>query len=175
MKKWLNILVLGLIAVVVFACKKEDKPSPAENGEAQEIQAQFTEGAIALMYEKYLELSEALVATDAESAAQAGLALASAAESIHASHPLIDLGKTIAHTSAVEQQRELFSKVTHQIEEELLNYLSEGSTIYKVYCPMVNNNQGDYWLSDRDEVLNPYFGDRMLKCGRVAEKLMPLQ
>lgn len=174
MNNWLKVGPMLCVLLFVFACKKENT-NTADKLERQEIQAQFTEGAIANLYEKYLALSEAFVATDAESASKAGAELATAAESVQANHPIVELGTIIAKTNSVEEQREMFSKVTQIIEEELLNYLSEGSTIYKVYCPMVNNNQGDYWLSDRDEVLNPYFGDKMLKCGRVAEKLKPIQ
>jgi hypothetical protein len=34
---------------------------------------------------------------------------------------------------------------------------------------MAFNNKGDFWLSDNEEVLNPYFGDKMLRCGEVVE------
>jgi hypothetical protein len=44
-------------------------------------------------------------------------------------------------------------------------------TVYKQYCPMAFNNQGAYWLSNEKEIRNPYFGDKMLKCGKVQEEL----
>jgi hypothetical protein len=43
--------------------------------------------------------------------------------------------------------------------------------VYKAYCPMANNNQGATWLSDSKEIRNPYFGDKMLKCGSLKEEL----
>jgi hypothetical protein len=36
---------------------------------------------------------------------------------------------------------------------------------------MARNNQGGFWLSDDEEIRNPYFGDKMLTCGSVTEKL----
>jgi hypothetical protein len=48
--------------------------------------------------------------------------------------------------------------------------LSMGS-IYVEYCPMANDNEGAYWLSNEKQIKNPYFGDAMLKCGSVKETI----
>ena len=34
---------------------------------------------------------------------------------------------------------------------------------------MAFNNEGAYWLSDAEQIRNPYFGDKMLTCG-VGER-----
>ena len=47
----------------------------------------------------------------------------------------------------------------------------QSGTIYKQYCPMAFNNEGAYWLSESKDIMNPYFGDRMLKCGRVDAEI----
>ena len=44
-------------------------------------------------------------------------------------------------------------------------------TLYIEYCPMANNNEGAFWLSNEKEIKNPYFGEMMLKCGSVKETL----
>jgi Cu(I)/Ag(I) efflux system membrane fusion protein len=36
---------------------------------------------------------------------------------------------------------------------------------------MVYGDRGADWLQDDDQLLNPYFGSMMLKCGEVKEKL----
>ena len=38
-------------------------------------------------------------------------------------------------------------------------------TLYHDLCPMAFDDQGAYWLSESKEIRNPYFGDKMLKCG----------
>ncbi|WP_347243496.1 efflux RND transporter periplasmic adaptor subunit [Thermogutta sp.] len=43
-----------------------------------------------------------------------------------------------------------------------------------VYCPMAFSNQGAEWLQEGEEVANPYFGSRMLRCGEVKERIEPL-
>src|SRR5690625_5789886 len=40
---------------------------------------------------------------------------------------------------------------------------------YLMFCPMAFNNQGAYWLQPNSELLNPYFGDAMLRCGDHLE------
>ena len=46
-----------------------------------------------------------------------------------------------------------------------------GQKIYYHYCPMAFNNQGAYWLSDSRKILNPYFGNKMLKCGEIRDSI----
>lgn len=43
--------------------------------------------------------------------------------------------------------------------------------LYKVFCPMYDDNKGAYWLSDSKEIKNPYYGEDMLTCGEVQEEL----
>jgi Cu(I)/Ag(I) efflux system membrane fusion protein len=44
-------------------------------------------------------------------------------------------------------------------------------TVYVQHCPMAFENTGGDWLSDSEKILNPYFGDMMLHCGRVTETI----
>ncbi len=41
--------------------------------------------------------------------------------------------------------------------------------LYIMHCPMVYGDHGADWLQANDQLLNPYFGAMMLKCGEVAE------
>ncbi len=43
--------------------------------------------------------------------------------------------------------------------------------VYSQFCPMADNNSGGHWLSLEDKVLNPYFGDAMLKCGEITKTI----
>jgi Cu(I)/Ag(I) efflux system membrane fusion protein len=40
------------------------------------------------------------------------------------------------------------------------------------YCPMVPGGGGD-WLQPNDDLLNPYFGSKMLRCGEKVRELPP--
>jgi Cu(I)/Ag(I) efflux system membrane fusion protein len=43
--------------------------------------------------------------------------------------------------------------------------------LYVQFCPMADDNNGAYWLSTSKDVLNPYYGSMMLKCGSVKETI----
>ncbi|WP_051261781.1 efflux RND transporter periplasmic adaptor subunit [Desulfovibrio inopinatus] len=43
--------------------------------------------------------------------------------------------------------------------------------VFKLFCPMAFDNKGAIWLWSEADVLNPYFGEAMLKCGEVKGKV----
>lgn len=54
------------------------------------------------------------------------------------------------------------------ISEEFTGYEKE---VYIQFCPMADHNQGAYWLSNQEQITNPYFGRSMLKCGSTKSIL----
>jgi Cu(I)/Ag(I) efflux system membrane fusion protein len=46
-----------------------------------------------------------------------------------------------------------------------------GSKVYQQYCPMAFNNAGAAWLSNSTEIVNPYFGEKMLHCGDLRDSV----
>jgi len=57
---------------------------------------------------------------------------------------------------------------------EISNHLIESAkthgydeTLFVQFCPMADSNKGAFWLSKSKDILNPYFGSMMLKCGSV--------
>ncbi len=47
---------------------------------------------------------------------------------------------------------------------------SSGALILQMHCPMAFDDRGADWLQHGEDVLNPYFGEEMLRCGSfVAE------
>ena len=77
----------------------------------------------------------------------------------------------ISGSDDLASQRKAFKLFSNALYKSLKTFGSGGITIYYAYCPMANGNTGGYWLSDVSEIRNPYFGDKMLKCGSVEEKL----
>lgn len=59
-----------------------------------------------------------------------------------------------------------FSDFSLSLKQEL-----KSNNIYLVKCPMANSDKGGFWLSDKPEVDNPYFGGDMLKCGSVLNEI----
>lgn len=79
--------------------------------------------------------------------------------------------KTIQEAADIEAQRKAFSDLSDSFYKSIKAYGLGGITAYYEYCPMAFNNEGAYWLSDSEKIRNPYFGDKMLGCGSVEEKL----
>lgn len=77
----------------------------------------------------------------------------------------------ILATDDLEAQRTAFSNLSDNLYKSIKAYGLGTATAYYEFCPMAFNDQGAYWLSDSKEIRNPYFGDKMLKCGRVTEEL----
>ncbi len=124
-----------------------------------------------MVVSKYLLIKEALVNTDPAGAAEAANELIKEAEALEAGPEMDSLlihVQTIASTSDVEKQREVFAHLSEHIFEMAEGH-DLGMTLYKDYCPMALDNEGAYWLSEKEEILNPYFGDKMLHCGSVKE------
>jgi len=118
----------------------------------------------------YFSVKNALVNTNAKDAK-------SAAEKLVASlgEGMTEL-KTLVKGMAAKEDVELIRKDFDQLSASMYTVLKANSdkkeaTVYKQYCPMAFNNQGAFWLSSEAEIKNPYFGDKMLKCGKVQEEL----
>lgn len=78
------------------------------------------------------------------------------------------IGKQLKAWNSIEDARVMFNELSQLFlkYEQVFGHFSE-SAAYEVYCPMAFNDKGASWLSRKNEVLNPYFGASMLKCGEV--------
>ncbi|MEN8890091.1 MAG: efflux RND transporter periplasmic adaptor subunit [Wenyingzhuangia sp.] len=75
---------------------------------------------------------------------------------------------SISKTSDVKAQRDHFKHLSsHFINAVQLFGVNE--KVYVEFCPMADNNNGAYWLSKEEKVINPYFGEAMLSCGEVKQ------
>jgi Cu(I)/Ag(I) efflux system membrane fusion protein len=45
---------------------------------------------------------------------------------------------------------------------------------FVTFCPMAFNNRGAYWLQNTKAITNPYFGHKMLKCGKITDEIQPI-
>ena len=83
----------------------------------------------------------------------------------------LESASKIAATSDLEGQRKEFSTLSNEMTSLVKNSKLSMGAIYVEYCPMANNNEGAHWLSNEQQIKNPYFGDAMLKCGSVKETI----
>jgi membrane fusion protein, copper/silver efflux system len=149
------------------------------NHNTDNFSSEFTE-----LIGKYLELKDALVESDTESALSAASQMQGQLKAI-GEHRLegdahmkwmdhyskID-AQLAAVTSAsdLEEVRARFYDLSETLIESVKTFGVEG-VVYHQHCPMAFSNKGGSWLSSEDQVMNPYMPDTMLRCGRVIEKI----
>ena len=122
----------------------------------------------------YYSLKDALVDTNVATAAKAAVALGEVARKTPGMEQVGDYATTIAETDNVEAQRETFELLSMAVYEAITAGNPYGETVYVQFCPMAFDNKGAFWLSSNEEIFNPYFGDKMLKCGVVKETISGL-
>lgn len=119
----------------------------------------------------YLKIKDALVKTDAEAAAYAAGSLLFDFEENENKflEKLFHEVKLIEQSKDVDQQRIYFQGLSNNMHTFVKSIDHTGMPIYQQYCRMAFDNTGAYWISDEKKVYNPYFGDKMLRCGKVTE------
>lgn len=76
----------------------------------------------------------------------------------------------MAKAENLESFRENFRYLTDQLTVAVKTFGINGK-IYQHYCPMAFNNEGAYWLSEEEEIVNPYMEEAMRNCGETKETL----
>jgi Cu(I)/Ag(I) efflux system membrane fusion protein len=141
---------------------------------------------LSTLVEDYLILKDHLVATDFEAAK-------TAVATVDKSFSKVDmlLVKGAAHAfwmkqtkgirtnidglqnaKDVDKQRMWFSGFSKLLAESVKVYGLPSGSFFIQHCPMALDDKGADWLSKETKILNPYFGDKMLKCGTVQDSLI---
>ena len=171
------ILSLVALTVLTFGCSQEKKSEttsandePKEEKVMQASTSSVSSEQLKSILSSYFSVKDALVKTDA---AEAKSALAKLLESLGSEFEQMKaLTKQMHEKEDVEEIRSDFDDLSQQIYVLVKNNAdSKDQKVYKQFCPMAFDNEGAFWLSDKEEIRNPYFGDKMLKCGRVQEEL----
>lgn len=166
----------------------DEQPSSDAAGEISK--PQFTVDAafqqqLAGVFNTYILLKEAFVSSDAAKIASEAASTLKSLSSVDmtllkgAAHNdwMTYMGgmetslKAIESAKDIEVQREAFSDLSDNLYKSIKAYGLGGATAYYEFCPMAFDNEGGFWLSDAEEIRNPYFGDKMLTCGSVKETL----
>ena len=133
---------------------------------------------------EYLNLKDAFVATDATTAATAAKKVVAQLEKVDMSlvkgdahvYWMEQLNALQAHSTKitemeeVESQRKQFGFLSDALINAIEAFGTAGKALYVQHCPMAFNNQGGDWLSNEEGIKNPYFGDKMMKCGLVKKE-----
>lgn len=77
----------------------------------------------------------------------------------------------LVNASDKEKMRVHFEPLSEAFIETARPLGAIGQTWYVAFCPMYDNDRGAFWLSEFEQIKNPYFGSMMLRCGEVRETL----
>jgi Cu(I)/Ag(I) efflux system membrane fusion protein len=137
------------------------------------------------LLDQYLNLKNYLVQDDSKMAIQVARDFQKALSGVEMKHlsgddhlKWMDLSGGIAKSLAsiinsdgLEQERKAFQTLSKDLYTAIKAFGGINKTVYYQFCPMYDNNKGGYWLSETEEIRNPYFGREMLSCGETRETL----
>lgn len=143
-----------------------------------------TNSQLSKVYSSYFALKDALVKTNGTLASESAGLMLLAIDSIDMATLSADEHSTwmtvaqhlkmnaqhIKENKDTEHQREHFMALSKNIYE-LMKVIKAPGTVYYQYCPMANDGKGANWLSKESAVKNPYYGAKMLSCGKTVETI----
>jgi uncharacterized protein YdbL (DUF1318 family) len=184
------IAIIAAAVIVFITYKYLNKGEQTDGPKAEPIAVNTSNeltSSISASLAAYYSLKDAFVQSDT---ALINPAAAAFAETISA----IDLSQAKADTTLVETARQYQQTVSTESNNittvagidakrksfqatsdamfDLLRVVRyNGGKVYQQFCPMAFNNTGANWLSNSDEIRNPYFGAKMLECGEVRDSV----
>ena len=171
MKRTIAItLFIGLIACQGTKADKDYSADANKINKTEIIAAKLETATTEQIITGYLKVKDALVNTNAEKAAYAAEELLFNLEQNDSKivNQLLKEVQLIAKSKDIDDQRTYFDGLSQNVYTLAKNTSTE-INLYQQYCPMAFDNTGAYWISDNKKVFNPYFGDKMLRCGKVTE------
>ncbi|WP_417857782.1 DUF3347 domain-containing protein [Xanthomarina gelatinilytica] len=174
-----------LLLAVSFTNAQEKKKMNHDHGDMKmdhsKMSTMKSDAKTEAILSDYFNLKNALVADDTKKAAQAGSKLVVSLKAFDTDsyskenqEELEDIIEdAVEHAehiseSAIDHQREHFKTLSKDITD-LVAITGTKNTLYQQFCPMYD--KGSAWLSTSKEVKNPYYGSRMLKCGKVQKTI----
>ncbi|KIO54805.1 DUF3347 domain-containing protein [Flavobacterium hibernum] len=132
------------------------------------------------IFDSYFDVKDALVKTDAKTAALKSKELLTAINAIkmenlkpkehtawmNAMKSLASDATNISENQDVKKQRESFKSLSKNTYD-LIKTADQPQPVYYNHCPMVDAN----WLSKESGIKNPYYGSQMLSCGSTIETI----
>lgn len=164
--------------IVVEEVVMENHSNPTE------IKMTQNDNELTAVFDTYFSLKDALVKTDGAAASKQSTELLTAINAVKMDklemdvhmvwmNVLADLkedAKHIADTKDVSRQRDHFMSLSKNMYALIKVSKTETPTYYQ-FCPMANDGKGANWLSKENTVKNPYYGSKMLSCGKVVETI----
>lgn len=136
------------------------------------------------IFENYFNLKDELVKSDAKSTSEKAKRLMTVINMVKMQELKSDVHTVwmkvmndlksdtdkIANATNIEKQRASFITLSENIYQ-LMKVSKIETPIYFQHCPMANDGKGANWLSKENQVKNPYYGSKMMSCGKTIETI----
>jgi len=171
MKKYAGILLLLTLA----ACSSP--PGSKEEPKNEKVQVTNASNGVQLedsktqtIYDNYVGLKDALVASNFEAAKSSASALQENLAAFEGCENTSLIAKKIVESKELASQRKEFTYLSSDVIAMFTHAPLKKGPIYVQHCPMANKGEGGYWLSSEKKIQNPYYGDEMMECGEVTQE-----
>ncbi|MCH3882398.1 DUF3347 domain-containing protein [Tenacibaculum aquimarinum] len=193
LKTIVAILVISLINLTIISCKDAKKENTQDSIVHSEMNHNKMDKSNNMMDDNsqnsgvqkvladYMILKDALVETDKNKAAKAGDKLNNTLSKFEINGFTVEQQKELKDIitdakehaehigrSEIDHQREHFKTLSKDIMD-IVAITGTKNTLYQQFCPMYDG--GSAWLSLNKEIKNPYYGSKMLKCGKVQKEI----
>lgn len=139
---------------------------------------------MAMIFDNYFAVKDALVKTDGSLAATNAGKLQSAINNVKMDKLAMNVhmewmkqleglkqgSEKIKSSNDIVVQRKIFSALSENIYA-LMKIAQPEEVVYYQHCPMANGGKGANWLSKENAIKNPYYGSKMMTCGSTVETL----
>jgi hypothetical protein len=166
-----NVILIALVSLVGFGAYAQHDHANHGDQKSEQVSAKFKDEKLGSAYDHYIHLKDALVASNSEDAKKAARELQKSLIAVSGGKKAADEASKVASATDLEEQRKAFSGLSNEMKTLVKDGKLTSGALYVEYCPMANNNEGGFWLSNEKQIKNPYFGDSMLKCGSVKETI----
>ena len=183
-----NIIIgLTITATILAGCNSNSNKSTESNTTlpASSVAEVKNNVSIEEIVNTYLQLKNSLAKDKTTDAAKAGTQLETAFENFDKTALAGAERKTFEdveedarenaehigeNSGNIAHQREHFELLSKDIYD-LVKAFGSGRVLYKFVCQSYNNGKGAFWISETNEIINPYFGETLPACGTIAEEI----
>ncbi|MBX7242949.1 MAG: DUF3347 domain-containing protein [Bacteroidia bacterium] len=184
--KNLHIIFSFLLISLLWACNSGEQKQENQKAKTRDFSTQTSAPQKEILNQwlaQYFNVKNALVASNPTKVAENTLSFSSALQTtniadfkpealeflnLHKAELQTNLDKA-TQSQDIEEQRLAFVSITKSMYEIVKAFKPNSQKVYYQFCPMAFNDKGGYWLNEEEKVFNPYFGDKMLHCGKVEE------
>ena len=166
-----NLDLMGDDAQVLIEYIERESQKPRESagtsGEARPAATGSASGLDALI-DPYLRVQTALSLDNLADAKTGGRAIADAAARHGAAAPVQAAASALQQAADLKGARAAFATMGDALMKQAKESAAAlGDDVKVAYCPMVQK----YWLQKGEKIRNPFYGQSMLDCGRLSDRL----